>query len=366
MVPVARRNLLAEKGRFAISATGVAFAVVLVVIVLGLYRGFSRTGETFQLLPGDLWMTQAGTTDPFHSLSLLQPSELDAAARIPGVKVVAPVLIRQMSFTVDGRLVNARVMAIGEADRLSLTETQRMRYAPARGEMIIDGILAAKEDLAKGQVVELGETRLTIGKVQPRSAEAFQPFAFVNYADAQRIFGVQGVVNFGLVVVEPGRDVQGVLSTLNQSGAVHGFTKDEFAQAIRQEIDNSFLPIIAIILAIGFTVGGAVVGLTLYTATVEHARDFAVMKAVGASEVFLYRIVAAQSILLTLAGFALGLAGALAVQRLAVSAVPDFSTQFRVTDILGVLAVTVAMAFAASLLPVRRISSIDPAMVFKA
>jgi putative ABC transport system permease protein len=366
MVPVARRNLLAEKGRFAVSATGVAFAIVLVVIVLGLYRGFSRTGETFQLLPGDLWMTQAGTTDPFHSLSLLQPSELEAAARIPGVTVVAPVLIRQMSFSVGGRPVNARVMAIGEADRLSLTRTQRMRYAPEQGQMIIDGILAAKEDLDEGQVVEFGATRLTIGKVQPRSAEAFQPFAFVNYADAQRIFGVQGVVNFGLVVVEPGRNAGAVLTTLNQSGTVQAFTKNEFAQAIRQEIDNSFLPIIAIILAIGFTVGGAVVGLTLYTATVEHARDFAVMKAVGASEVFLYRIVAAQSSLLTLAGFALGIAGALVVQRLAVAAVPDFATQIRVTDVLGVLAVTVAMSFAASLLPVRRISGIDPAMVFKA
>ena len=46
MVPLARRNLLAEKGRFAMSAIGVAFAVLLILIVVSLYRGWSGTGPT--------------------------------------------------------------------------------------------------------------------------------------------------------------------------------------------------------------------------------------------------------------------------------------------------------------------------------
>jgi len=46
MVPVARRNLLAEKFRLAIAVGGVAFAVFLIVIVLSLYQGFrSNAGE---------------------------------------------------------------------------------------------------------------------------------------------------------------------------------------------------------------------------------------------------------------------------------------------------------------------------------
>jgi putative ABC transport system permease protein len=61
---------------------------------------------------------------------------------------------------------------------------------------------------------------------------------------------------------------------------------------VRKEIDDTFLPIIGIILYIGFVVGGAVVSLTLYTATIERFRDFGVMKAVCASAGFLYRIVA--------------------------------------------------------------------------
>jgi putative ABC transport system permease protein len=367
MVPVARRNLLAEKGRFVFSVLGVAMAVMLILVVLALYRGFSRTGETFELLPGELWLAQSGTTDPFHSLSLVQTSDLEAATSSPGVAVAVPVLIRQMSFVVNGKAAAARFVALGIPGSFEQAEAFRERYLPARGVVIIDGILSAKEGIDEGDSVLLGGARLTVGEVQPRSAEAFEPFVFINFEDAEEIFAASGIVNFGMVILQPGADAQQVSESLSSAfPGLEVFSRREFAQAIRKEIDESFLPIIAILLAIGFTVGSAVVGLTIYTATIERARDFGVMKAVGASTNFLFRIVASQSAMLTASGFVLGLVFALLVARLALSFAPDFATQFRTADTIGVLAGTAVMSVAASLVPIHRINGIDPAMVFKA
>jgi putative ABC transport system permease protein len=367
MVPVARRNLLAEKGRFAISIAGVAFAVLLVLVVLALYRGFSRTGETFELLSGELWLVQSGTTDPFHSQSLITTGSLDSAGSVPGVLAAVPVLVRQMSFSSGTRELSARLLALDALSGLSWDSSLSERYLPPRGTMLIDAILAAKEGLREGDLVRIGSLELRVGKVQPRSAEAFEPFVFINYQDAQAAFGVPGLLNFGMLVLAPSADPQHV-ATLIETAAPNTqvVTKHEFATAIRKEIDESFLPIIGILLAIGFTVGGAVVGLTIYTATIERSREFGVMKAVGASGAFLYRIVASQSVMLTGLGFALGLAGSLLVADAAQTLVPDFATQFRVSDIIGVMLGTVLMAFAASLVPARRLNGIDPALVFRA
>jgi putative ABC transport system permease protein len=367
VVPVARRNLFAEKGRFAISISGVAFAVLLVLVVLALYRGFSRTGETFELLPGALWIAQTGTTDPFHSFSLVPTRDLDSARSVSGVAGVVPVLVRQMAFAVDGHALSARVMALEVPAGLPVDAETRQRYLPEPGVLVVDRILADKEGLSEGDIADLGAVKLRIGEVQSRSAEAFEPFAFVSYADARRIFGTEGVVNFGMVILLPGADEGAIAGALEaRLPGTEVFTKTEFATAIRKEIDESLLPIIGILVAIGFTVGAAVVGLTIYTATIERSREFGVMKAVGASGAFLYRIVASQSAMVTTSGFVFGLAGALAVARLAREGVPDFATEFRVLDIAAVLAGTVVMAFAASLVPVRRINSIDPALVFRA
>jgi putative ABC transport system permease protein len=367
VVPVARRNLLSEKGRFLIAIGGVAVAVLLVLVVAALYRGISRTGETFELLPGELWLAQKGTTDPFHSLSLVERDTIDGARSVDGVMAAIPVLLRQMSFRVDDREVSARLMALDIPAGLSIGPEVQERYVPPREVMLIDEILSSKEGLSEGDIVRVGSRDLRIGEVQPRSAEAFEPFAFVNFADAQTGFGVAGLVHFGMVLVRPEADPRQVAASLEVAEpAIEVFTRQEFARAIRKEIDESFLPVIGILLAIGFTVGAAVVGLTIYTTTIERSREFGVMKAVGAPGAFLYRIVFSQSAMVTGAGFSLGLLAALLVARFAREAVPDFATEFRVSDVLGVLAGTVVATFVASLVPVKRLNGIDPAVVFRA
>ena len=366
-VPVARRNLFAEKGRFAISVAGVAFSVLLILIVLALYRGFSQSGQTFREVPGELWIVQQGTTDPFHSLSLVSRTELNDAEAVDGIAAVIPVLSRTMEFTVDGKAESGRLIALDVDPSLPLSDETRRRFLPPEGTIIIDGILSDKTGLSSGERAEFNGSSLVVGHVEPSSAEAFTPFLFLNAADAERIFGRADYVSYGMVVLQPGVDpaaVSGTIQANNQD--LHVFTSSEFASSIRKEIDESFLPIITVLLVIGFVVGAAVVGLTIYTATIERSREFGVMKAVGGSAGFLYRIVLSQSAMLTAAGFAVGLVAAWSVAQLVRDLVPDFVTVFQPQDIIAVFGGTAVMAIVASFVPVRRINSIDPAIVFKA
>src|SRR3990172_5422218 len=366
-VPVAIRNLFAEKARFAISVAGVAFAVMLILIVLALYRGWSQTGGTFQQLPGQLWVVQKGTTDPFHSSSLVQVSDLQQLSGVEGVATVVPVLSRQMNFKAGGSEEEVRLMALDFPPGLPLPPDVRERFLPEPGGIIIESTLSRKTGLGRGDNADFDTLSLAVGRVQPRSTEVLSPFAFVNFHDAATIFGVADVVNYGMVVVALNTSVPDVAGRIeDENPGLQVFTSQEFAKAIRKEIDESFLPIIAILVGIGFIVGAAVVGLTIYTATIERSREFGVMKAVGGSPGFLYRIVLSQSAVLTSAGFLLGLVGAVGVVQLAAQAVPEFVTDFQPLDIVGVLIAAGLMAVLASLVPVRRINSIDPAVVFRA
>ena len=366
-VPVARRNLFAEKGRFAISVAGVAFAVLLILIVLALYRGFSRTGETFRALPGELWVVQLGTTDPFHSLSLLDGRTVSAVRETPGVVAAVPVLSRQMEFDAGGDAASARFMALEVSADAQYPDDIRESYLPPPGTLIIDRTLSRKTGLDAGDTVRIGAHELIVERVRPARGEAMQQFAFLNFSDARRIFGVHDVVNYVVISVAPGADTREVAADLAaREPGISVFTSDAFAKSVRKEIDESFLPIIGILVGIGFVVGAAVVGLTIYTATIERSREFGVMKAVGASSGYLYRIVLSQSAMLTGAGFAAGLTAAIVVADLARRAVPEFATRFEPADVAGVLAATAVMAVLGSLVPVHRVTSIDPAAVFRA
>ena len=367
MVPVARRNLFAEKGRFAISVAGVAFAVLLIMTILALYRGWSRTGHIFQELPGQLWVGQQGTSDPFHSVSLLERSDLEGAASVSGVQAVVPVLSRQMSLVAGGSEESVRLMALDASAGLPATPEMRERFLPDSGTIIIESVFSRQTGLHRGDPVEFGDATLIVADVRPAGSEVLSQFAFVNFGDAKRIFGVGDIVTYGMVVVAPEADVPVVAAAIaEQNPRLKVYTADEFATSIRKEIDETFIPVIALLVAIGFVVGAAVVGLTIYTATIERTREFGVMKAVGASPGFLYRIVLSQSAILTAAGFLVGLLGAVAVADLAARAVPEFATDFQPRDIAAVGAAALLMAVVASLVPARRVNSIDPAMVFRA
>lgn len=366
MVPVARRNLFAEKGRFAISVSGVALAVLLILTVLALYRGWSRAGEVFEQLPGELWVVQQGTSDPFHSVSLVEPADIEGVAGIDGVQTVVPVLSRQMNFAPRGDQMSVRLMALDFGGFPASPDLQE-RFLPASGQIIIDETLSRKTGLDEGDEFAIGAVDLTVARVGPRGGDVLSQFAFVSFEDARAIFGVADVVNYGMVVLDEGAQRGAVKAAIADGYPnLQVYTAKEFAESVRKEIDESFIPIILILVIIGFVVGTAVVGLTIYTATIERTREFGVMKAVGASAGFLYRIVLAQAAMLTGGGFAFGVLGAMAVARLASEAVPEFATEFRVQDVVGVLAVAGVMAMLASFVPVRRVNGIDPAIVFRA
>src|SRR3974390_901766 len=89
-VPLAWRNLLANKPRLLRSSGGIGFAVLLMLMQLGFERAFFNASlEVIQLLDGDIFLQRASkyrfaTKDPFPG------RDLEAARSVPGVASAWP------------------------------------------------------------------------------------------------------------------------------------------------------------------------------------------------------------------------------------------------------------------------------------
>ncbi len=140
---------------------------------------------------------------------------------------------------------------------------------------------------------------------------------------------------------------------------------EDFAQETRDRILSNILPILIVVLIVAFVVGLAVAGLTIYTATVEKSREYGILKAEGFTNPYLYRVVFEQSMVTGILGFLLGAGVTVLLAPFAQDTVPQFVVLVRWQDILGIAGVTLLMALIAAYIPVRRLSNIDPVMVFK-
>ena len=202
--------------------------------------------------------------------------------------------------------------------------------------------------------------------IRPGGNPLFQ-IAFINAADAPAVLGLGDVTSFYLLSLAPGADITAARRASEKVlPGTEAMTSVAFADATARLVDEGFLPVVGALVAIGFLVGGAVIGLTTYTATIEKAQDFGVLKAIGASDRFLYRIVVEQSLIVGIAGATLGVAASALAASLIKQRVPEFVTELRVSDAAAVFLVSLAVSVVAAYLPVRRINRIDPAIVFRA
>lgn len=362
MVPLARRNLFVEKGRFAMSVAGVAFAVVLVLIVVSLYRGWSDVGRFYERLPGQVWVSQPGTSDPFHSTSFLARADARRAASISGVRAVIPVYARHIAFSRRGKTLDVFAMAL--AVPASLRSSAGTYWLP-RGTIDVDRVLAAQASVGVGGTIDVLGRRLRVIRIHHGGNSIFQT-AFLNAGDARALFGIDGLVNFLLLDLRSGTDPARVSAFVPRVlPGTEAHTAVQFATSFGDRVTSGFLAVVGVLVGIGFVVGGAVIALTTYTAIVERAREFGVLKAIGARGGFLYRVVLEQSLIVGVLGSALGILATVLVTRLLSDSVPEFITVLRPLDALGVFGAALVTAVAASYVPVHRIERIDPAEVFR-
>lgn len=362
MLFLAIKNLVQEKTRLLVSVGGVAFSVLLIMSIQGLYQGWSnKIGEYIRTVPADYWITQTGATDMFHTPSVLPLTGVD------GVATAKPFSGRRVAFAHNGKDINLYVIADDTQNGVGApAQVVEGKSVPGKGEIIIDRVVGRSQDIRIGDTIPVAGRELKVAGYSEGGYILSFSFAFATKDDAEAILQLPGATNFFLVTVKSGADPAAVASRIEADPAVDAIAKDRFVENNTNIVRDTFLPIILVLLLIGIAVGMTVIGLTIFTSTIEKAREYGVLKAIGVSNRQLYTVVIEQAVTAAVLGYLVGAVLALVVSAAAGSYVPEFITEIRWLDAAWVLAVTLAMAVVASLLPVRRLSRIDPAEVFRA
>jgi putative ABC transport system permease protein len=110
-------------------------------------------------------------------------------------------------------------------------------------------------------------------------------------------------------------------------------------------------------------VGCVVVAQTIYATTVDHLREYGTLKAIGASNAYVYSVIVQQAVWSALAGYGLGMAAAFGVIRLSRRAGATILVPWQLTA--GMFLLTLMMCVGASLVSVHKVTSLDPAEVFR-
>ena len=380
-VPLARRNLFANKKRLIRSSAGIGFAVLLMLVQLGFERGFFDASlATVRQLDGDLFILSAGkyrfgSRDPFAA------ADLATARRVAGIASVAPLygawqdlfwqppgsdqpyLVQAFAFDPEHPVFTVPELT-GAIGRLKEADTVIVDRRARRFLGMADGAGDAK---INGRAVKIvgsfaqGPDFMSDGTVMMSAA------TFARLLPGNRAAAADMPVEFGVVKVQPGADPAAVARALEAAlpNDVRVMTKPQlvdFERSFQADLSSAG-PIFWLGTLIGFVVGMLISYQIIYTDLSDQLPQYATLKGMGYDNRYLVRVVLGQATLSALAGYVPAWLLCLLVYRLigALALLPLHMT-LRLT--LLSFGLTLGMCLLSAALAIRRVIAADPAEIF--
>lgn len=384
MPPIARRNLFHDKIRLAVTLTGITFAVVLVVVELGLFLGFSTTTSSLIDRSGaDLWIASKRVPyieqgAPFSERKLYQ------VRATPGVASAEKYIARFAGWKrPDGGHESVQVVGfnVGQADNVPLGKPEKVMGGPwnvtagsvadlnAPDAVLVDDLYWKKLGITHvGEVFEINGYRArVVGTTHGIRSFTTSPYVFTTFKNAQDFTNLnEDQTVFILVRAMPDVNPQQLQRTLqNRLHDVDVLTTARFSGMTRSYWMFTTGAGVAVLLAalLGLVVGIVVVTQTIYATTMDHLREYGTLKAIGAPNSYVYRVILHQAGMSAVMGYALGITVSIFVVRGAEQGGAAILLPWQMAALI--FGLTLLMCGIAAAVSINKVTHLDPAMVFR-
>jgi putative ABC transport system permease protein len=375
-VPLAWRNLVANKQRLLRSAAGIGFAVLLMLMQLGFEQAFFDSAlQVIRGLDGDILIQsvhkyQFATRDPFPM------ADLDTARKVTGVASARPLYADWFDFfwknPTDGRVFLVRAFGFNPDEPVFLfkdvnTNREKLKEANA---VLVDR--RARRFLGMDTAATVAELNGVKVKIVGGFALGpdFVSDGTVTMSDstlASVLHSAPSGPDVGVIKVHPGEDPMVVQQTLRKAlpATIAVFTKSELIEFERkfQAAVSSAGPIFAMGTIVGFVVGMLISYQITYTDLADQLPQYATLKAIGYRTGYLLRVVLVQAAFNALAGWIPALLVSTLLYRI-IGQAALLPLHMTAKIIFVSLGLTLGMCLISAAIAVGRVIKADPAEVF--
>lgn len=380
---IALKMLMGDRGKYLGIVMGLTFASLIMTQQPAIFIGIMM--RTFSFIT-DVGLPDIWVMDPkvqfIDDVKPLQDMELYRVRGIEGVEWAMPLY----KGLIKARLTNGNFQTcnliglndatlIGGPPEMLEGRLEDLRRADA---VIVDRDGAVEKlgmpgpdgqpiPLKVGDTLELNDRRaIVVGIARNTRTFQSQPVIYTTYSRAMLYAPRERkLLSFVLVKAKPGTDLMALKTRIQDTTGLAAYTQAEFKRlTYTYFMKNTGIPInFGMSVLLGFIVGAAIAGQTFYSFTMENLRQFGVLKAMGASNGTLLRMILLQAALVGVIGYGLGVGLTSLFGWSMRNTILAFKFPWQLLLFSG-LGVTLICIFAA-LVSIRKVIALEPAVVFK-
>lgn len=339
---LALKDIRRHLGKFLATIVGVAMLLAIVLVMNGIYQGNIRDGVwLIDNTATDLWVVERGRGGPFNEASRIPLDSYKSVAATPGVARASPLVLysaqreiqgRDQQFTlvgydivsgaggpnglVQGRNITAphyemvvdRKLGLQLGDRVPLGTDDYTVVGVTRGAVDSGGSPLIYLALADAQKVQFEQDQRAIDASRAASLQRLERAGYTG-EQASRLLPLlssgTSSINAVLVTLAPGADGEAVARHIRDWLYLNVYTTNEERTLMLDGKLSKMSAVLGLFRTLLILVSIVIIALIVYVLTIEKIKSIATLKLIGAPNGLIVRLIMTQSMLLTLASFAL-------------------------------------------------------------
>lgn len=392
MYRIALDMLTGDRAKFFGIVFGLSFATLLMTQQMSIFVGLMSRSFWFldDTRQGDVWVMDP-EVEYIDQVEPMRETALQIVRSTEGAEWAVPLYVGQVRARmssgdyetvfligvddasllggppemISGRVEDLRLQDAIVVDRVAAESKLRQPRA-----WLSDGrpdLAAGTRPAQPGDRIEINDHRaLIVGVCRSTRSILAQPVAYTTFTRA-RAFVPPRRTELSLVLAKarPGVDAKVLAERIQQRTGLKARTQGEFSwDTVQYYLRNTGIAInFGMAVALGFLVGTVIAGQTFYNFTLDNLKTFGALKAMGASNGLLLRMVTLQALFAGFLGYGFGLGLTGAFGFLVQDSKVAFRMLWQVAAIAG-LAILLISALAA-MISMIKVIRLEPAVVFK-
>ncbi|HET6423880.1 MAG TPA: ABC transporter permease [Planctomycetaceae bacterium] len=375
---IAWKMLTGDRAKYFGTVFGVAFGVLLISQQTSIFVSLMRrtAHAVIDVRDASVWVMDPDQQNA-DEIKPLTDSDLN---RVRGVEGVAWA-VRYFKSLARAKIETGKfrqVVLLGLDDQTLVGAPARMVEGSLANLRRPDAIIVdkagyeylwGKEPIRLGRTLEMNDRRAVLVGICEATAP-FQtfPVVYTRYSQAVRfVAGERKVMSFVLAQHQTGWTDEQLAHKIHEKTGLMAQTRPQFIRfVIGYYMRNTGIPVnFGITIALGFIVGTAIAGQTFYLFTLENLKQFGALKAMGVSDLKITGMVLLQASIVGIIGYGLGIgmAALFFESTRNVTALAGFYMPWEVA--VGALCAVAIIIVLASFLSLRKVLTLEPAVVFR-
>jgi putative ABC transport system permease protein len=354
---------------------GIMISTFLIGQQLGIFIFLTNAMQALATnVKADIWVVDSKTKD-VNQLGKLDIRVLHVVQSLPGIQEAFPVFINGAAANYQNGESGGITLIGVNIDKLNLVLDSSKIIAGKPSDLQADGAISGEYYELKnlGDNIDIGTELEINGKraffeMQTKGFRGFGASFCVTTIEKARYYSNQSsnTISAVLIKIQPGQNADSISTYINRTiFGVRAWPSKQLANSTLKKIlgSSGIALSTGTLIIFALIAGFFIIGLTMYTSALDRLKDYGTLKAIGASNKFIRRLILTQASIFAIVGFVIAYFLLLGFQKGVASSGLIFS--FSPLLLLAIFTVIGLISIGGASFALRRIKGIEPASVFR-